>query len=223
MLIAALCAVFSVQPAKAIVFQPSEFISSLNAGNSAILPFTGPYGTVTVDLTSLTIATVTFTSNTVNGNIYLFAVGSSAAVNVNASAFTITGISGTQPAGFGPTTYSVANPPGTSNVDGLGSFNGVIDSNDGFTAASDSITFTLTNSTATWATANDVLVNNSKGFDAAAHIFVTATPPNPAAGALATGFAGEGPQSNVPDSGTTAMLLGSALVGLGAIRRFIKH
>jgi VPDSG-CTERM motif len=36
----------------------------------------------------------------------------------------------------------------------------------------------------------------------------------------ARGFTGE---TNVPDSGTTAMLLGSALTGLGLVRRYLKR
>jgi len=52
------------------------FTSTLDTGNSAISGFTGPYGSVSVDLTSSTTATITFTSLTNAGNIYLFGDGS---------------------------------------------------------------------------------------------------------------------------------------------------
>ena len=39
----------------------------------------------------------------------------------------------------------------------------------------------------------------------------------------ARGFGGSTPPPPVPDSGTTAMLLGSALTGLGLMRRYLKR
>jgi hypothetical protein len=201
-----------LQQAKADVFT-----SSLNAGNTGINGFTGPYGTVTINLTSPTTATVTFTSNTVNGNIYLFGDGGSVALNVNATTFSATGITGTNAGtGFTPGPYTVA---GAGNEDGFGSFNLRINSFDGFTHSADTITFTLTNISGTWASAADVLIANANGFDAGAHIFVTSSPANAANGATSTGFAAEG--ARVPDGGTTVMLLGVALGALGMARRFL--
>jgi VPDSG-CTERM motif len=213
MLIGAVCAAFTVQPAKA------DFISFLNTPNDAISGFTGPFGEVDVHLVNSTTATVTFTSLTNGGNIYLFGDGSTVAVNVNASSFSLTGVSGSNSGtGFTPGPYTVQNPPGTSQVDGLGLFNGVIDSFDGFTHSSDTVTFTLTNLSGTWSGAGNVLVANADGFDAAAHIFVTSFPANAANGAVATGFAGEGPGGHVPDGGVTAALLGLGLAGLAGLR-----
>ncbi len=172
------------------------FVSSLNAGNSAISGFTGPYGTVTITTTGTNTATVTFTSNTVAGNTYLFGDGGSVALNVNAATFSVSGISGSNSGtGFtpGPFSQMVA-----GNEDGFGSFNLRIRSFDGFTHSSDT------------------------GFDAAAHIFVTTSPANASNSALATGFAGEGGGVVVPDGGTTVMLLGAALGALGMARRFLK-
>jgi hypothetical protein len=198
--------------------QADAFTSQLNVGNTAISGFTGPYGTVTITLVNSTTATVTFTSNTVAGNIYLFGDGSSVALNVNATTFSVSGISGSNAGtGFTPGPYTLA---GAGNVDGFGSFNLRINSFDGFTHSSDTITFTLTNTSGTWASAADVLAFNADGFDAAAHIFVTTSPANAANGAIVTGFAGEGPGS-VPDGGTTVMLLGAALGALGMARRFL--
>jgi len=203
-----------LQQAKADVFT-----SSLNQGNSAISSFTGPYGTVTITTTGTNTATVTFTSNTVAGNAYLFGDGGSVALNVNATTFSVSGISGSNSGtGFtpGPFSQMVA-----GNEDGFGSFNLRIRSFDGFSHSSDTITFTLTNTSGTWASAADVLTNNANGFDAAAHIFVTTSPANASNSALATGFAGEGGGVVAPDGGTTVMLLGVALGALGMARRFL--
>jgi len=200
--------------------QASAFTSDLNAGNSAISGFTGPYGTVTITLLTSTTATVTFTSNTVAGNIYLFGAAQAIDLNVNATTFTVGPVTGTN-AGTGFTPGPLTAKIGSQNVDGLGTFNLTIDSFDGFTHSSDNVSFTLTDVSGTWASAADVITNNSSGFDAAAHIFVTTSPANASNSALATGFAGEGPQTNVPDGGTTVMLLGAALGALGMARRFI--
>jgi hypothetical protein len=204
-----------LQQAKADVFT-----SSLNAHNTAIAGFTGPYGTVTITFVNSTTATVSFTSNTVAGNVYLFGDGGSVALNVNATTFSTSNIVGTNSGtGFDSSHAIVQGAAG--NEDGFGSFNLTMNSFDGFTRSSDHITFTLTNVSGTWASAADVLINNAQGFDAAAHIFVTSAPANASNSALATGFAGEGPQTNVPDGGTTVMLLGVALGALGMARRFL--
>ena len=199
--------------------QANAFTSDLNAGNSGISGFTGPYGTVTITLVGQ-VATVTFTSNTVAGNIYLFGGAQAVDLNVNATTFTVGAVTGTNAGtGFTPGPLTAG---GSQNVDGLGTFNLSIDSFDGFTHASDTVTFTVTNTSLTpWATANDVIINNAAGFDAAAHIFVTSSPANASNSALATGFAGEGTQGHVPDGGTTVMLLGAALGALGMARRYL--
>ena len=67
-----------------------------------------------------------------------------------------------------------------------------ITSFDGFTHSSNTISFTLTNTSGTWASAADVLIANAGGFAVGAHIFVTSSPANAANGALATGFAATG-------------------------------
>jgi hypothetical protein len=195
----------------------ATFTSTLNVGNTAISGFTGPYGTVSITLINPSTATVTFHSNTVAGNVYLFGDGGSVALNVNAATFSVSNIVGTNSGtGFHPGPYTV----GSGNDDGFGHFNLKITSFDGFTHAASNITFTLTNTSGTWASASQVLAFNANGFDAAAHIFVTSAPANASNSALATGFAGEG-QGHVPDGGTTVMLLGAALGALGIARRYI--
>ena len=203
-----------LQQAKADVFT-----SSLNVGNTAISGFASPYGTVTITTNGTNQATVTFTSNSAAGNIYLFGDGHSVDLNVSVSTFSVSGITGTNAGtGFTPGGYTLE---GAGNVDGFGNFNLRIKSFDGFSHSADSITFTLTNTSGVWGSAASVLAFNANGFDAAAHIFVTSSPANASNSALATGFAGEGTQGHIPDGGTTVMLLGAALGALGMARRFL--
>src|ERR1700719_1326003 len=80
----AVCLVASL-PAHANVTQcTGAFESSLDHPDSAISTYSAPFGRVCVNLTSSTIANIEFTA----ANGYLFGDGSSAGVNVNASAFT---------------------------------------------------------------------------------------------------------------------------------------
>ena len=209
-LIAIAC--FGLQQAKAVT------VYTLTVGNSAISGYPPPYGSVSVTLVGST-ATITFTAANTAAFQYLFGNGSSVDVNVNGG-FTVGPITGTQLPGFTPTTYLNA---GAKNVDGFGVFNLTIDGGAGYTTSSNSITFTVTQTSGTpWATDADVLTANANGAFVAAHIFVAAFPADPAAGALATGFAANGGAVNTPDGGTTVMLLGAALGALGMARRFIK-
>jgi hypothetical protein len=212
-LIALAC--FGLQQAKADLFQ-----FDLGTGNPAISGFPGPYAHVVVNRTSQTTATITFTSLTNSGNIYL--MGAQGAVAVNAAGSGIASSPATASnsgTGFTPGAVTFA---GAGNEDGFGSFNVTYDSFDGFTHSSDMISFTLTSTSGGWADAAHVLVANASGFLAAAHIFVTSSPANAANSALATGFATNGGTPGVPDGGATVMLLGAALGMLGMARRFIK-
>jgi hypothetical protein len=215
LLVSAVCTAFALQSAKADLFT-----FDLGIGNSAISPYSGPYAQVVVDRTSSSTATITFTSLTNSGFIYLMGDGGTAGVNVN-GAFTLGNISGSNSGtGFTPGPYSNG---GAGNLDGFGSFNLTINSFDGFTHSSDTVSFDLTGGN--WADAASVLVANSSGFIAASHIFVTTFPADGSNGALATGFAGNGGTNNhVPDGGATAALLGVGLAGLGGLRaRFGRH
>ena len=191
---------------------------NLSVGNSAISGYTGPYASVTVNRTSSMTATITFTSLTNSGNIYLMGDGSSVAVNVNATSWTLGTITGSNAgAGFSPGPYSNS---GSRQVDGFGVLNQTITSFDGFTHSSSTIAFSLTNTSGKWASANQVLIANASGVFAAAHIFVTSYPASTKNSALATGFAAN-TGAQVPDGGATVMLLGAALGALGMVRRFI--
>ena len=203
----------------------------LTSGNTAIGGYTGDYAVVTVNRTSATEATITFQSLctgdvlvqscSAGDEIFLFGDGGSVAVNVNATSFTLGTISGSNSGtGFSAGPYSDG---GAGNENGFGSFNQTINSFDGYTNTSDLITFSITNTSGTWANAGEVLTLNSNDSLAAAHIFVAAWPANQEAGALATGFAAGSndstlPPQETPEPGVLA-LLGVALLGFASTGR----
>jgi len=188
------------------------FTSTLDTGNTALSGFAAPFGEVSVTLTSSTTATVTFTSDVVGGNIYLFGDSSSVDVNVNATSWTIGSFTASN-AGTGFTPGPLSDG-GSGTVDGFGVFNQTVTSFDGFTHSSDDISFVLTNTGGTWASAANVLTGNADGNDAAAHIFVTSAPANASNGALATGFASETAAVSTPEPSSLALLL-TGLLGFG--------
>jgi PEP-CTERM motif len=198
---------FTVQPAKA-----DSITFDLTVGNSAISSYPGPYASVLVNRTTTTTATITFTSLMNGGNIYLFGDGSTVAVNVNAASWTLGTVAGSNAGtGFSPGPFSDG---GSQNVDGHGIFNQTIDSFGGYTHSSDTVSFTLSDTSGTWTSAANVLAANNHGFLAAAHIFVTEFPADASNDALATGFA-----AGVPEPGTVC-LVALGLVGLiAAVRK----
>jgi hypothetical protein len=185
----------------------------LSAGSASAISYTldnfntsgyaGPYGTVSVVLDSANKATITFTSE----NGYLFLDGSSDAVNVNAASFTPAFIGDNAPAGsaaFGD--FS------TGQVSEWGDFNLILDQ--GNASPSDrasTISFSVTDNSGTWASDADVLDANGDGYTVAGHIIVP--------GGGYTGYAANGQTNNVPDGGSTGLLLAGAVSAIGMIRR----
>ena len=168
-----------------------------NANDSGL--GTGPYGTVNVNLTAPNMATITFTA----ASGYLFVDGGSVAVNVNSNAWTI----GT----FNSNGDPVFND-GAGNEDGFGSFNQKVSMQNSSNGAS-VISFVLTNISGIWLSAANVLAFNAQNWLVAAHIQIATG---------LTGFAaGPNGGQQVPDGGTTVMLLGAALGALGMARRYL--
>jgi hypothetical protein len=183
---------------------------TLSAANTVGLG-SGPFASVSLDRTSTTSASVTFTANTGGG--YAFVDGSAAGLNV-AGAFSVGTISYTcsslttcGTASHLPTPYTIDMTNG--NVDGAGSFNLQINQNDGWGAGTETISFGLTaTGSNTWASAASVLTANAKGNMVVAHVGLTP--------GTNTGFA------TVPIP-AAAWLFGSGLIGLiGVARRRMK-
>ena len=123
----------------------ADFIDySLNTGNGAGAIGTGPYGTVDINLISGTTALFTFTAAT----RYLFVDGGANAVNVNSASWTVTNI---------VSNAAPLSPDGSGNEDGFGNFNQKISQQNASNGAS-LVTFTLTNTAGTWASASQVLI-----------------------------------------------------------------
>src|SRR5215469_11051680 len=72
----------------------ADSVFDLTSGNSALTGFAGPYAVVDVHLDSSTVATITFTSLTNAGDIYLLGDGGKVGVNVNATSFVLGFITG---------------------------------------------------------------------------------------------------------------------------------
>ena len=189
---------------------------TVNVPNTALSAYTGPYASVTVDLTSSTTATITFDSLVNGGNIYLLGGNSAVGVNVNATSWTIGSFTGTNTVpGFSPGALSSG---GSKNVSSFGVFNQTVDEKGGFTTSSTEITFILTNTSGTWANAASVLAANADGNAIEIHAFVCVEPCDVANGAANTGFASTG-NTPVPEP-ASLLLFGSGLVGVaGLVRR----
>jgi len=169
--------------------------------NAALAPFPSPYAHVDVNRTSTTTAIITFTGLTTGGFTYSFGAAQAIDINVNATTFTV-----------GVPIGGSLGAPSPGNVSSFGAFNVTLDNSDGFNDRFSTVNFGITDTSGTWASASDVLLANSDGFRAAAHIFVTAA--SCGSEACVTGFAGDGGLNATPEP-ATLLLVASSLLGLG--------
>jgi hypothetical protein len=220
----ALVAVVCWSPVQAATGFEVDFSSTIGSGNTQLqgYGFFGPYANVDIDWIDANNANVRFSSLTDSGNSVIYLIGQDAYLNVNATTFSVGTVTG---ANAGSNFSQTHNPGaitdytvniGSFNVSTFGSFNLDINIFDGYTHAVDTLIFSLTNTSGSWATAADVLAFNADGYDAAAHIFPASNPANGNIDTYTgqTGFAAEA----VPVPGAV-LLLGAGLVRLAAYAR----
>jgi hypothetical protein len=126
----------------------------LNVSNDAISGFVKDYAFEDVGLVNPSVALVTLTTSVVGGGIYLVGGIDAVDVNVNADSWSIGNIEGINAGtGFTPGPFTDG---GSGHVDGFGVFNQRVDSFDGFSHSSHSVSFVLTNTSGTWSSAERI-------------------------------------------------------------------
>src|SRR5215813_7964392 len=133
----------------------------IETGSVGLSGYSGPFVNLSVDRTDSTHATFTYTALTSLAGTYLYTMGGQGAVaaNINASSFTVQPII-TETNPDKPGTNGLAGFSGAANENGWGSFNLTIDNFDGFTYRATSVSFQVTNTSGTWASAGNVLTGN---------------------------------------------------------------
>ncbi len=184
---------------------------SITNPNTALSGLTSPFATVTIDCTTTTTCTVTFTADSANG--YQLMDSSAADLNVNGS-FAVSNYSSTTLPGGGFSSNN-ATFGGAGQVDGFGNFNLTTNLNDGSGSAVNTISFTITATNGnSWADAAAVVTPNNGGSTAAVHVVNCILAP--CSSTVATGYAANG--SQVPEPGSLT-LFGSGLLSLAALLR----
>lgn len=183
----------------------------------------GPYASLSVNLMTATTATITVTGLSDSNYQYLIGDDSQAmAFDVNASTFTATNFTATQLPGFTSTGY-VGVDTGQTGYDTSGNFNLAIyssPSETNFNSAAEEISFLLTDTSGTWASANDVLTPNAFHFDAALETYVCPVSACTTTSEVTHGVVDVTP---TPEPGSLA-LLGTGVLGLsGIVRRKFRR
>jgi hypothetical protein len=190
---------------------------TLTNPNSAVSPYPGPYGTVTINLVDSTHATIALSAANDGTHFYSFGADGALGFNVNATSWTMSNLAGSNSgSGFSGNNLSDG---GAGNEDGFGSFNQTVNEFDGYGWSLTSISLKLANNSGTWASSDSVLAPNASQHLAAGHIFVSST--QNFSSAVATGFVTNGPPSAVPEPSTLiGGCLGCAMaLGYGLRRR----
>ena len=188
----------------------ADLIETIDAPNTPMSGFTGPFATVDIKAIDANHAKITFTSLTTNGITFLMSHGGAADLNVNGAYTLGKVIEANGLPGFNPT-FS-ANIPG--NVGGFGNFNLSLDNTGKYKHSADSIKIHISNTTGLWTSDAAVLVSNAGGFNAAMHAFACTAPCTTSAGAIAKGFAAR--KVSEPAS---LVLLATALAGISVLYR----
>ena len=198
----------------------SSITYSIADPNSAISGYTGPYGSVAVTLVDSTHATFDYVAATPK---FFFVDGSSVDANINATSFTVSNLVGTNSVFAGPSDSPTLDSAGV--VSTFGTFNLVVKEKDASTADwTSEVTFTVTNTSGTWASPSDVLKLNDQNYYVAAHIAVytgTGTPTSSSSAAV-TGYAGDKGTPILTSAVPLPAAVWSGMAMLGGLGAFAK-